>query len=608
MADEIGRRASRRRVAFAAAAVFVFATVVFRATARPGANGDPIPARHIAVSLLVEGDLDLDEFPSIVDAPNPYYVTRRGGHVYSVFPPAGGVLATPFFAVARALGADVVHDDRVRLDVAAWTAALMSALAVALVFATYTSRRGVASGIFVATALGFGCSVWPIASQDLWQSTFGVPLVAALLAILETRGDRERPGWLALAGAIAGLAVVVRPSNALLVGVLALYLASRGWWRGFAAFGLGAACWVVPQLAYNLIRFGHPAGAYSTEVTYLEPRVMLRIGFPGLFVAPGRGLFVLSPVMLLALLGFRRRAGEERRGLRVAMAVAIVAQALFFGSYRLWWGGWCFGPRHMLEVMPFAASLAGYGLESVRGSRAGRGAAWLALGLSIAVNGLAVRLGTQQWDATPPIDHAPARLWDWRENPVVCYFAGLSPANRYARFWPPGADRVDPGAPPSDDLRAGSWLHRGWTERWDEPRPIGTGREVELRFRLDGADLPGRIVVGLRASPRVGGGRVPARVALDGVPVTSLVLDGQHVHEVVVPVAAAGPFDRPYRVTIKLGRWRKVDWRDTFRALLDPSLLDLRRDAIVLESAKIDGANGTTVLFPGPENAPETHP
>lgn len=584
------------------------ATSVFRATARPGTSGDPIPARHIAVSLLTEGDVDLDEFPSIVDAPNSYYLTHRGGHVYSVFPPAGGVLATPFFAAARALGSDVLHDDRVRLDVAAWTAALMSALAVALTFATYASRRGVGGGLFVASALGFGCSVWPIASQDLWQPAFGVPLVAAVLAILETRGDRERPAWLALAGALAGLAVSVRPSNSILVGVLALYLASRGGWRGFLAFGSAAACWVVPQLLYNLIQFGHPAGAYTREVTYLAPRVMLESGFPGLFVAPARGLFVLSPVMMFALLAFRRRAGEERRGLRVAMAVAIVAQALFFGSYRLWWGGWCFGPRHLLEVMPFAASLAGYGLESVRGSRSARVLAGLALGLSIAINGLAVRLGTQQWDANPPIDHAPARLWDWRENPVVCYFAGLSPANRYARFWPPGAYRVEPGAPPSDDLRAGSWLQRGWTERWDEPRPIGTGREVELRFRLDGADLPGRIVLGLRASPRLGGARVPARVALDGVPVSEWVLDAERVREVAIPVAAAGPFDRPYRVTIELGRWRKVDWRDTFRALIDPSLLDLRRDSIVLESAKIDGSNGTTVLFPAPENAPEARP
>lgn len=601
MADEVERPASRR--ALAAAAVFLVSAAIFRATARPGATGDPIPARHIAVSLLTEGDLDLDEFAAIVEVPNPYYLAFRGGHVYSVFPPAGGVLAAPFFATARALGVDVVHDDAARLNVAGWTAALLCALAVALTFATYASRLGVPRGLFVAAALGFGTSVWPIASQDLWQSTFGVPLVAAVLAILETRGDRERVGWLAFAGALAGAAVVVRPSNSILVGVLVLYLASRRWWRGFLAFGAAAACWVVPQLLYNLIQFGSRAGAYAKEVTYLEPRVMLPSAFPGLFVAPARGLFALSPVMLLGFAAFRRRTSGERLGLRVAMAVAIVAQAAFFGCYRLWWGGWCFGPRHLLEVMPFAASLAGYGFDSVRGSRLARVVAGIALASSIAMNGLGARLGTQQSDANPSIDHAPARHWDWRENPVVCYFAGLSPANRYARFWPPGAYHVAPGSPPSADLRAGSFLQRGWTERWGEAGPIGMGSEVELRVRLDGSDLPARVVLGLRASPRVVG-RVPARFAVDGAPVTSLVLDAEHVREVAIPLAAAGPFERPFRVTIKLGRWRHVDWRGVFRALADPSVLDLRPDAVVLAFARVEGPNGATTLIPRPENAP----
>lgn len=603
MADE----RARRRIAFASAAVFALTVSVFRVCARPGASGDPIPARHIPISLLTEGDLDLDEFSSIVDVPAPYYLTRRGGHVYSIFPPAGGVLATPFFAAARALGADVVHDDRARLGVAAWTASILSALAVTLVFATYAGRRGFSGGLFVAAALAFGSGVWPLASQDLWQHTFGLPLLAAVLAILETRGDRERLGWMAFAGALAGLAVAVRPTNSILAGILALHVLGRAGWRAFAAFGFAAACSVVPQLLYNLIQFGHPAGAYTREVTYLEPRRMWWSGLPGLFVSPARGLFVLSPVMLLGWLAFRRRAGAERLGLRVAMVAAIVAQASFFGSYRLWWGGWCFGPRHLLEVMPFAASLAGYGLESLRGSRVGRVLAGLALAVSIAINGLGARLGSQQWDAHPPIDHAPARLWDVRDNPVVSDFLGLDPANRYARFWAPGAYRVVPGEPPSDELRSGSWLQRGWTERWGEPRPIGTGREVELRFRFDAGDLPARIVLGLRASPRVEG-PVSARFALDGAPVASLELDSGHVREVVIPVTARGPFERAYRVTAELGRWRSVDWRDTFRALADPSALDLTRDAVVLEFARIDGPSGTTALLAAHETAPKGGP
>ncbi|NUQ00481.1 MAG: hypothetical protein HUU35_11570, partial [Armatimonadetes bacterium] len=67
-----------------------------------------------AMSLLTEGDLDLDEYPAAHD-PTEYRIRRIGGHLYHNFPPGPALLAVPVVAVAHQLLPPVLGLDLQRL-------------------------------------------------------------------------------------------------------------------------------------------------------------------------------------------------------------------------------------------------------------------------------------------------------------------------------------------------------------------------------------------------------------------------------------------------------------------------------------------------------------
>ena len=149
----------------------------------------------------------------------------------------------------------------------------------------------------------------------------------------------------------------------------------------------------------------------------------------GVLVSPGRGLFVYQPWLVLAFLllvpAIRRDTGPESgrplpRGW-YAFALAFLAfHLLVVGSWRVWWGGVCWGSRLAAEVVPVCGLLAVCPTSYFLARRWGR-----AVLLVIAVAGLAVHAPAMfgsalQWNNRPPgIDLDPTPLWDWSHPPFL---------------------------------------------------------------------------------------------------------------------------------------------------------------------------------------------
>jgi len=167
-------------------------------------------------------------------------------------------------------------------------------------------------------------------------------------------------------GLLLGYSVITEYPSVLIVVILFLYTFYRlkdrrriGW---VVLTGVLVACgW----MAYNTAVFGSPLDlGYSHSELWTEqhhtgfmsltlPRweAMWGITF-GLF----RGLFVLSPLLLLALPGFALwwRSGEYRLEFWSALT-SVVAMFLFNSSSIMWWGGFAIGPRYLLPMLPFMA-------------------------------------------------------------------------------------------------------------------------------------------------------------------------------------------------------------------------------------------------------------
>jgi hypothetical protein len=130
-------------------------------------------------------------------------------------------------------------------------------------------------------------------------------------------------------------------------------------------FAAGAAGPLFVLGAYQTAAFGGPFAsgyAHVADPTFAAGMAegLLGVGLPrpSVFVAqlfgPSRGLFYLSPVLLLAVFGLYRglRAPGTRRPAAVA-TVMVLLFALLSAGYYMWWGGAALGPRHLIPALPF---------------------------------------------------------------------------------------------------------------------------------------------------------------------------------------------------------------------------------------------------------------
>lgn len=188
---------------------------------------------------------------------------------------------------------------------------------------------------------------------------------------------------------------------------------------------LGAALCAAGLMIYNNAVFGGPfkLGYGSSELWQKQHETgFMSLTLPRLDAVWGitfgtfRGLFVLSPVMVLAVPGFWMwwRAREHRAEWWVAL-LATLTMFLFNASSIMWWGGWAVGPRYMLPALPFFALGLAYAFRSV----------WLRrLGVVLAVVALAatwfMSLAEQAFPsdgiANPWVDHA---LPNWQSGNIA---------------------------------------------------------------------------------------------------------------------------------------------------------------------------------------------
>jgi hypothetical protein len=171
---------------------------------------------------------------------------------------------------------------------------------------------------------------------------------------------------LALGGAVAAsyANAVVVPCMALLVAaiVLPLPMTARRRVECASAFVAGLLPWAVGLALYNVTRFGDvtrnglPLLAWS--LPYFTPQAAL-VRIYALLFSPYRGLLWYNPLLLLAplalWLAYRRTPSRCLRLSRPALWLALGAATLyvlFYSAWSMWWGGFNWGPRFLLPVLP----------------------------------------------------------------------------------------------------------------------------------------------------------------------------------------------------------------------------------------------------------------
>jgi hypothetical protein len=190
-----------------------------------------------------------------------------------------------------------------------------------------------------------------------------------------------------LVGALLGLAVMSEYTAAVPVALIVLWASARRGLRFGLQLALAGLPWALLLAAYHGWAFGSPRKT-GYDFVYLDEfaqgmAVQYGIDRPRLDVLAQltfgsyRGLFYLSPVLLLAAWGLvvrsfvtpqpeHARAGAVLRRIDIALALALVAWYLLLNSaYYMWDGGASLGPRHAVPMLPFLAIGLGPALERV---------------------------------------------------------------------------------------------------------------------------------------------------------------------------------------------------------------------------------------------------
>jgi hypothetical protein len=418
-----------RRFALLAVAL----TVIYHSNLRPIPSGDTAPAALLPFSVVLDHQVTFDRFAPWIEQHREvqYAFTRHAGHWYSRYPIAGPLLVAPFYVPAilvhRLQGASPATLFLIARITEKFTATFLTVAAMLVLLLLLERMLNRSAAFWLTAAIGLGTEMWSTSSQALWQHSFGVLAIVAWMYAVDRFSEADSGArWQWITGAAAGVALAVRPVNAvLLVATVAALLVER------AKVGVWIRALLPPALAggivaaYNWEIFGRLAGGYYSSFTG-----NFWTGMAGVFVSPGRGLLIYTPMAAFAVCAFlpaARKARAAHKPLLVASCTMAILLIATVAAWSMWWGGHCFGPRLLTELIPALAVLLALGWQSMRGL--GRWAFTAAVAASILVQAAGVYSYPQgTWDVTPvDVDAAPTRLWDFRDNPLTrAAGAGLS--------------------------------------------------------------------------------------------------------------------------------------------------------------------------------------
>jgi hypothetical protein len=360
-------------------------------------------------SIVDSGTVRIDAY-SAANGDYAFY----NGHYYSDKPPGPALVGVPFYAVlklglsnpladwllgkleksssfnqtftqgsvegtANSTPREKIIGALARIWLSLWLVALPVAVMLSCFWAmAWEITRRYWASLAVTLGLALGTTLFPYSSLFYSNSlTAALLFISFFLLYRAKKTPKDRPGnyrvpvrtfW--LVGSLLGLSVISQYETVLVAGPFVLYgLSLATGWRERVRRGLWLVAGGLPPglvlVVYDFISFNTPLPVgYEYSILWADrhSQGFMSLTYPhldalwGLTFSPYRGVFLLSPFLLLAIPGFY--FGLRQAGLRWETALclwATVAFFLFTASSAMWWGGFTFGPRYLVSCLPFMA-------------------------------------------------------------------------------------------------------------------------------------------------------------------------------------------------------------------------------------------------------------
>ena len=338
------------------------------------------------------------------------------GHYYAVGSIGPSLLALPAYLAARPLlSAIALPERRERAALAVMTLAASVLPGVLLGLGVYLFARKLVPheghALLLALTYGLATTAFPYSKAMFQHQASALGAFGGFYLIWRVVREGAAPWRLWVAGLLFGLAAVSEYPVVLFLGLIFLWgVAEARDRRPFQRIVWGALPLLLLFAAYNLAIFGTPLPVgyrYHVEYQGMHAQGFMGITRPsvealvGITVSPYRGLFFISPVLVLAIPGLLRMRRNPRER-RTALLIAAIAAGfvLYVGSYGYWSGGDAIGPRFLVPLIPFLMVPMAYSLEALMPRPLGR----LGVGVLVAISALNVWVQSVAGQRYPPYE------------------------------------------------------------------------------------------------------------------------------------------------------------------------------------------------------------
>lgn len=427
-----------------------------------------------------------------VDANAPFQITRSIVEDGVWFPSAAvkqgyihSVVFVPFYAMAelaQSMFPGAVPES-VHRNFMCWMNTVVTGAAagvMALVLRELGHSRAVRAALPLAWA--FSTLAFNYARYEYNKALAGLLLILAFYAWLRFN---RMPRWrnaLGLGCAMGMLAALrlemaaVLPAFAL--GMVWMRRRTENFIRLAVIAAVPAAAGILFVIVYNAMYWGAGLGGGYEGSFSLNPGEALA----GFLFSPGKSVFLFNPILLLLPLALRPFIQTQPRERAVPLLLGLGLLVSVYAFWGNWWGGWGYGPRHLVPLLPLACVPLAALLDG------GGRPVWTAFG-ALALAGFAVQLVGAAIDFNDVIYNL--MLNGIAEHQLI-WNAWLNPVYRHALFLsnlPPGrwdfaiAALIQNGPPAAVIAAAAAWIGSlaalgAWLRRLASPdAPAAEGGE-----------------------------------------------------------------------------------------------------------------------------------
>jgi hypothetical protein len=387
--------------------------ILYTANYKTLGASDTVPARHLPLSIIREGNLDLDEFSNLHKSPEMKGIKFTGQHYVSSYPVGAAIFALPFYFIS-AIGS-MPGNSWFTLELEKFAASLIVLTSVIIFYFTllrFVSRSG---ALITSVIYALATSSFSVSSQALWQhGASQLCLTAALYCLV--RGSKE-PIWSSFAGFSAAFAVVCRPTDALLVAPMGFYLLFHQT-RQFPRFLLCAIPPILFQLVYNNHYFNNP---FRTQFAVAQQHFWstpILDGLANILFSPSRGLFIYSPVLLFGIVGIIFAWKKSGTLLLRYLSLGVIANILLYSKFFYWLGGYTYGPRLLADITPIFCLFL-IETKSLFTKTFFKIAFLVLAAFSITAHAIGAYADHMRWNADLEINTHPQAGWIWSDNQLL---------------------------------------------------------------------------------------------------------------------------------------------------------------------------------------------